>query len=182
MSKRPAVLGGGTYWSATSGELQRSQMAFRVYDDEEHKADMTADERHADTVGKDFADNYFGEMTIWEGFLERYCDDESRYVHVRRRRRRMLDLNVHGVAEIVKFATRVEINKFKIEILSVDTMKYREPNWYTALTVCNMTRAGTENPRKFFQSTVFKYAPLTTRKFTIVCAVLKFEDGYGFAH
>lgn len=181
MSKRwSAAL--GTYWSATSIE-EPKRPSICCFDITRFSALMTDDQRHADTIGKEFAVTYIGELTIWEEFLERFCDSESRYVYQRHHgRRRRPDYYVHGAAEMIKFAIRAKFRHTNVDILAVYTDKYRNPNWYTSLMVCSLSRPGKEQPRTFLQSTVFKYVPSSTcnRNFTIVCAVLKFVDGYGF--
>lgn len=177
-----AALESTTYWSATAVEKPKRPAVY-CYDVNGYRVHMTEDQRRADNIGKQFAVNYFGELTVWEEFLERFCDSESRYVYQRRHgRRRRPDYFVNGAADMIKFAIRAKFRHTNVKILAVYTDKYRNPNWYTSLMVCSLSRPGKEQPRTLLQSTVFKYIPSSTRNrnFTIACAVLRFVDGHGF--
>lgn len=178
-----AESGCGTYWSATSVTAPQ-RLSMCSFDENGPGAHMSEVQRHWDTVGKEFAVNYFGELTVWEQFLERYCDSESRFVFQHRHGRRWWpDRQVQGAAAMIKFAVHAKFRHTNVQILAVYTIKYRDPNWYSSLTVCKWSCPGKEEePRTLLQSTIFRYAPSSTnnRNFTIVCAVLKFRDGRGF--
>ncbi|VVC46125.1 Hypothetical protein CINCED_3A014615 [Cinara cedri] len=172
-----------TYWLANRIERLRCPSTMLQRDSEGNQINTMSD-HFPDNVGKKFASKYFCGVDSWELFPEQFCDDESRYLilrHSANSRNKRPDYWIFGTDAIVKFAKRSKLQKCVVRIRSVDTIKYREPNWYGSLIVCDITCPGDDKPREFLQSTVFKYDPTAdNRMFTIVCAVLGFSDGYGF--
>lgn len=138
---------------------------------------MTDDQWIAYMVAREFANHYFSGITA----LERLCDDESRFVYMRRGTRRRPDYYIRGVAPIAQFMARTKFRKCTVVVRSIsNTFKFREPNSYASFMVCDVTSSHYQQPREFLQATVFSYEPEENRQFTIISAVISFTDGYGF--
>lgn len=139
------------------------------------------DDGEIESIGEEFATEYYRRAPRSE--RDRFYDDKSKFVFLQFGTGP--DYTAQGADQIARLEAQITIYSDEecaaLNVMSIDTILVKR-NWLAVLAVCELNRGpgdDEEQPssRKFVQSTVVRYAPLSSsKKYVVVGTVIMFDD------